>query len=157
MNPTRTGPSGRMIGSSKGAFPEFEDTSMADNGGNGGNGGTGGLILFYACSGGANVAEVADRAARELMAAGEGKMFCLAGLGAGLESMVAQAREADLNVVIDGCEVDCAKRIFDNAGLTNYIQVRVTDAGLEKSKGERATGPQVAAIVERVRKAMSDA
>jgi uncharacterized metal-binding protein len=84
-------------------------------------------------------------------------MFCLAGLGAGLESMVAQAREADLNVVIDGCEVDCAKRIFDNAGLTNYIQVRVTDAGLEKSKGERATGPQVAAIVERVRKAMSDA
>jgi len=39
-------------------------------------------VLLYACSGGANVAEIADRAARELMFAGCGTMFCLAGLGA---------------------------------------------------------------------------
>jgi uncharacterized metal-binding protein len=38
-------------------------------------------VLLYACSGGANVAEVADRAARQLMSEGLGTMFCLAGLG----------------------------------------------------------------------------
>ena len=40
-------------------------------------------VLFYACSGGADVAEVADRATREMMFAGEGIMWCVAGLGAG--------------------------------------------------------------------------
>ncbi len=66
-------------------------------------------VLLYACSGGANVAEVADRAAREVMFAGCGAMFCLAGLGAGIEGMVQTARDADLNVVIDGCPMDRAK------------------------------------------------
>ena len=47
----------------------------------GGRCGEGRQVLLYACSGGANVAEVADKAARELMFAGQGTMFCLAGLG----------------------------------------------------------------------------
>ena len=67
-------------------------------------------VLVYACSGGANVAEVADRAARELMFAGCGSMFCLAGLGAGIPDMIQTAQDADLNLVLDGCPVDCAKK-----------------------------------------------
>ena len=45
-------------------------------------------VLIYACSGGANVAEISDHAARELMFAGQGTMFCLAGLGADIQAMV---------------------------------------------------------------------
>ena len=45
-------------------------------------------VLIYACSGGANVAEISDHAARELMVAGQGTMFCLAGLGADIQAMV---------------------------------------------------------------------
>ena len=108
-------------------------------------------VLFYACSGGANVAEAADRAARQLMVDGRGSMFCLAGLGAGIEGMVQTARDADLNVVIDGCPMDCAKKIFDNCGLTNYVQIKVTDLGIEKVKGSAATNEQVARTVEKVR------
>lgn len=108
-------------------------------------------ILFYACSGGANVAEVADRAARQLMDEGLGIMFCLAGLGAGIEGMIQTAKDADLNVVMDGCPVDCAKKIFDKAGVTNYVQIRLTDLGMEKVKGVRATDEQVAAAVARAR------
>ena len=103
-------------------------------------------VLLFACSGGANVAELADRSARELMASGCGTMFCLAGLGADIEGMIQTARDADLNVVIDGCGVDCAKKIFDRLGLTNYVQVKVTDMGYEKAKGVRATDEQVAAF-----------
>ena len=114
-------------------------------------------VLLYACSGGANVAEIADRAARELMFAGQGTMFCLAGLGAGIPGMVQTAREAGLNLVIDGCDVDCAKKIFDRHGLTNYRQIKVTDLGIEKVKGVRATDEQVAAIVAKARKALTEA
>ncbi len=112
-------------------------------------------VLFYACSGGANVAEVADKAAREMMFAGEGIMFCLAGLGAGTNGMIQAARDADLNVVIDGCPMDCAKKIFDNCGVTNYVQVKVADLGIEKVKGARATDEQVEKVLEKVREALT--
>jgi len=114
-------------------------------------------ILLYACSGGANVAEVADRAARELMFAGEGTMFCLAGLGADVQAMVQTARDADLNIVIDGCPVDCAKKIFDRHGLTNYRQFRVTELVIEKVKGVRCTAEQVDAVIAKVKQLLTEA
>jgi uncharacterized metal-binding protein len=114
-------------------------------------------VLLYACSGGANVAEVADRAARELMFSGCGSMFCLAGIGAGIPNMVEAAKDADVNVVIDGCPMDCAKKIFDNAGVTNYQYIRVTDLGIEKVKGVCATDEQVAAAVAKVREVLAKA
>jgi uncharacterized metal-binding protein len=110
--------------------------------------------LIYACSGAANVAEVADRAARELMFKGAGKMFCLVGIAAGIEGMVQAAKDADLNIVIDGCPMECGKKAFDRAGVTNYMVIRVTDLGIEKVKGVRATDEQVAAVVVKVKKAM---
>lgn len=113
-------------------------------------------VLLYACSGGANVAEVADRAARELMFAGEGTMFCLAGLGAGIPDMVQKAKDADVNVVIDGCPMDCAKKIFDKAGVANYVQIKVTDLGIDKVKGVRATEEQIALTMEKARRAIAD-
>jgi uncharacterized metal-binding protein len=114
-------------------------------------------VLLYACSGGANVAEVADRAARALMAEGVGSMFCLAGLGADIPAMVQTARQADLNLVIDGCPMDCARKIFDRLGLSNYVQTRVTDLGIEKVKGIRATDEQVARTVAAARDAIARA
>jgi uncharacterized metal-binding protein len=114
-------------------------------------------VLLYACSGGANVAEIADRAARELMFSGCGSMFCLAGIGAGIQSMVQTARDADLNLVLEGCPMDCAKKIFDNAGITNYVQVKVTDLGIAKQKGVRATGEQVALVAAKAREVLASA
>ena len=112
-------------------------------------------VLLYACSGGANVAEVADRAARQLMFDGVGSMFCLAGLGAGIQGMVQTAKDADLNVVLEGCPMDCAKKIFDNLGLTNYVQIKCTDLGMEKVKGVRATDAQVAKLVAKAKEVVA--
>jgi uncharacterized metal-binding protein len=113
-------------------------------------------ILVYACSGGANVAEISDRAARQVASNGCAGLFCLAGLGADIPGMVQTARDADWNVVIDGCPLDCAKKIFDRHGLSNYTQVRVTDLGIEKQKGEPVTGEQVRKTVEAVGKAIRE-
>ena len=112
-------------------------------------------VLFYACSGGANVAEIADKAARELMFSGQGTMFCLAGLGAGIPGMIQTAKDADVNLVIDGCPMDCAKKVFEKAGVTNYRYVKVTDLGIEKVKGVRCTDDQVAKVVSKAKEVLA--
>lgn len=100
-------------------------------------------VFFYSCSGGANVADISDRVARALMKEGKGGMFCLAGLGADIPGMVQTARDADLNLVMDGCPVDCAKKIFERHGLKNVRHLRITDLGIEKAKGVPVTEEQV--------------
>jgi len=112
-------------------------------------------VLIYACSGGANVAEISDKAARELMFSGCGSMFCLAGLGAGIEGMIQTAKDADVNLVIDGCPVDCAKKVFEKAGVTNFAYVKVTDLGIEKKKGLRCTPEQVEQVVAKCREVLA--
>jgi len=111
-------------------------------------------VLLYACSGGANVAEMSDRAARQLMREGLGSMFCLAGLGADLPNMVQQAKNADLNLVIDGCPVDCGRKIFERHGLKNVQYVRVTDLGIEKKKGVPVTEAEVAKVVAKCKEVL---
>jgi uncharacterized metal-binding protein len=111
-------------------------------------------VLLYACSGGANVAEISDKAARELMFSGCGTMFCLAGLGAGIGGMIQTAKDADVNLVIDGCPMDCAKKVFEKAGVTNFAYVKVTDLGIEKVKGVRCTDEQVARVVAKAKEVL---
>jgi uncharacterized metal-binding protein len=115
-------------------------------------------VLLYACSGGANVAEASDVACRHLMREGRGSMFCLAGIAAGIESMVEQAKSADLNLVIDGCGMDCARKIFEQAGLTNAQYLRATDLGLEKKpKGTRTVDAEVMTVVNGAKAALGAA
>jgi len=112
-------------------------------------------VLLYACSGASNVAEVSDLAARELMFAGCGTMFCLAGLGADVQGMVQTARDADVNLLVDGCPMECAKKTFDRHGITNYRQIKVTDLGIEKVKGVRCTDEQVGKVVAKCREVLA--
>jgi uncharacterized metal-binding protein len=114
-------------------------------------------VLLYACSGGANVGEISDLAARKLMFEGKGSMFCLAGLGADIQGMVQTAKDADVNLVIDGCPMDCAKKVFDRHGIANYKQVKVTDLGIEKVKGVRCTQAQVDKVVAKAAEVLAKA
>ncbi len=50
--------------------------------------------LIFSCSGAADVGELADRAARELTRSGEGKIFCLASMAAGITKKIEMARAA---------------------------------------------------------------
>jgi len=102
------------------------------------------------------VGEISDKAARELMFEGKGTMFCLAGLGGDIQGMVQTARDADVNLVIDGCPMDCAKKAFDRHGITNYTQIKVTDLGIEKVKGVRCTDEQVGQVVTVAREKLAE-
>jgi uncharacterized metal-binding protein len=89
--------------------------------------------LIYACSGAADVGEIADQVTRRLRAEGFTKMTCLAGIGAGLSGYVKSAKGADENITIDGCPVACAKKTLEKIGVTptSYI---LTDMGLVKGE-----------------------
>ena len=83
-------------------------------------------------------------------------MFCLAGLGAEVQGMVQTARDADMNIVIDGCPMDCAKKIFHKVSMTNYQQLKVTDLGIEKQKGVRCTQEQIDHVIEKAQEMIAE-
>ena len=56
--------------------------------------------LLYACSGAADVGQIADLVVRQLSREEWGGMSCLSGIGADLSGFIESAREAD-NIVID--------------------------------------------------------
>jgi uncharacterized metal-binding protein len=105
--------------------------------------GTGTLI--FGCSGGSDVGGLADQVARRLAKDGKGKMYCLAGLGGDVPNMVTTAKEASARIVIDGCPVACAKKIFDAKGL-QYTYFNLKEFGYEKGK-VGAPEPAVTAVV----------
>jgi uncharacterized metal-binding protein len=107
--------------------------------------------LIYACSGAADVGEIADQVARKLRSEGFANMSCLAGVGAGLSGYVQSAKGADENITIDGCPVACAKKSLERIGVTptSYILTE-----LELVKGESpASEKMVAQICEKIKTA----
>lgn len=87
--------------------------------------------LIYACSGAADVGEIADRVVRRLRSEGSEKMTCLAGIAAGLSGFIQSAKGADENITIDGCSLACARKTLERIGVapTSYI---LTELGLVK-------------------------
>jgi uncharacterized metal-binding protein len=90
--------------------------------------------LIFSCSGAADVGELADKAARKLHRDGAGKVYCLAGIGAGLPNFIDTTMATGSVLAIDGCPVDCAKKLLEKNGITGFIHMRVTDLGMEKGK-----------------------
>ena len=90
--------------------------------------------LIFPCSGAADVGEISDHAARKLTHDGDGKMFCLAGLGSHVESFITNTQAAGKILVIDGCPVDCAKKTLEHAGFSGFLHFKVTDLDCEKGK-----------------------
>ena len=90
--------------------------------------------MILACSGGSNVGQLSNQAAIELTQEGFGKLSCLAGVGAHLSGFVQSARDIDNLVVIDGCEVGCAKGVLDHAEVPLRGYLVITALGIDKNK-----------------------
>ena len=94
----------------------------------------GGPTLIFACSGAADVGAVADQAARKLTRDGEGKMFCLAGVGGRVSGIMKTTESAAKILVIDGCPLNCAASCLELAGFKDFEHLRLADLGMEKGK-----------------------
>ena len=107
-----------------------------------------GPTLIFACSGAADVGEIADQAARKLTKDGLGKMFCLAGIGGRINPIMENTRSASKILAIDGCNLDCVKNCLEQTGFMNFEHIRVTDLGMEKGKAE-VTDENIAKLIEK--------
>jgi uncharacterized metal-binding protein len=108
----------------------------------------GGTELIFACSGAADVGEIADRAARKLTKDGTGRMFCLAGVAARKDGIMKTTETASKIVAIDGCSLDCVKKCLELAGFKKFAHLRVTDLGFEKGQAA-VTDENVATVAQR--------
>ena len=115
-----------------------------------GNSCCGGTKLIFACSGAADVGEIADRAARQLTKEGVGKMFCLAGIGGRVSGIMETTKTAASILAIDGCPLDCARKTLEEAGFVGFEHLRLSDLGMEKGKTP-ATPEHVDKVVGRGR------
>jgi uncharacterized metal-binding protein len=115
-------------------------------------GGEGKTRIIYSCSGiGSNVGQLANAAACRLTTEGYGGGSCLAGVGGGIEKLVAAGKGADERVVIDGCPVACARKILDDRGLAIDRYVMITDLGIAKTPGPAFSTGDVQTVVNAVR------
>jgi len=106
-----------------------------------------GPTLIFACSGAADVGQIADQAARKMTKNGAGKMFCLAGVGGRVSGIMKTTESASKILAIDGCELDCAKELLKQAGFTGFEHLRITDLGMQKGKTD-ITEQNIAKVAE---------
>lgn len=104
--------------------------------------------MIFACSGAADVGEIADRAARKLTREGKGRMFCTAGLGGRISGILKTTEAADGVLAIDGCPLNCVKSSLEQAGFTTFQHLQLADLGLEKGKSP-ATEESINKVVAR--------
>jgi uncharacterized metal-binding protein len=101
--------------------------------------------------GGSNVGQLSNQAAVELTQEGFGKLFCLAGIGAHLSGFVQSARDIPQIVVIDGCEVACAKDILEQAEVPVRGYLVLTELGIQKNKDLNLSREEVEKVKQAVR------
>ena len=113
--------------------------------------------MILACSGGSNVGQLSNQAAIELTQEGFGKISCLAGVGAHLSGFVQSARDIDNLVVIDGCEVGCAKGVLEQAEVPLRGYMVITALGIDKNKDMNLKREEIDLVKEAVRRLQGDA
>ncbi len=107
--------------------------------------------LIFACSGGSNAGQIANQAAVELTKDGQGKLFCLAGIGGHVSGIVESTKAAKRLVAIDGCPVKCAQKTLEHSGFKPDVLVVVTDLGIEKAAGPIFKEEDCRLIVDKVK------
>jgi len=103
-------------------------------------------VMLFACSGGSNVAQIANDAAKALDQLGQGRMYCAVGVVGNLPGFVESALKAEKRVAIDGCDVHCLKKGLEAVGVPVDVHIVVTDLGIAKGHHFNHTRDEVAKV-----------
>lgn len=90
------------------------------------------MTLIFACAGASNVGQTTNEAAKQLEIEGVGRYFCLAGIGGKISGMVESTKAASKTIVLDGCEVACARETMKQAAIKPTVYLQVTELGIKK-------------------------
>lgn len=99
-------------------------------------------IMIYPCSGGSNVGQVSNEAAKVLVGRGWGKFSCLAGVGAQNSTFIDRAKNARVVLAIDGCGIKCASKTLERANIKPTITIVITDLGAKKDTSVLSAEPK---------------
>ncbi len=109
-------------------------------------------VAFYPCSGGSNVGQISNDAAKSLSEQGLGKFSCLAGIGSHGEGFLTNAKRAKHVVSLDGCASKCSYNTLRHAGIEPTMHIVVTELGIKKAYDQLSTNPEdVEKVVSLVR------
>jgi small redox-active disulfide protein 2 len=98
---------------------------------------------IYPCSGGCNVGQIANETAKLLVARGRGMFACLVGVSSYEGSFIANAKNANGVIVLDGCDSNCAYKTLRLAGVEPTVHVVVTtELGLKKDYDKIEPSPE---------------
>jgi uncharacterized metal-binding protein len=61
-----------------------------------------------------------------------GKMYCLAGIGGRVGTILETTKAAAKILVIDGCPQECGRKTLEQAGFTGFQHLKLFDLGLHK-------------------------
>jgi small redox-active disulfide protein 2 len=121
-----------LIGSKKREVIPSSRPRMESNANNRACGCSSKEIMIYPCSGGSNVGQVSNEAAKVLVERGWGKFSCLAGVGAQNNTFIDRAKKAKVVLAIDGCGLKCASRTLERASINPTVAIVITDLGTKK-------------------------
>lgn len=91
-------------------------------------------LTIVACSCASNTGCYTDTIARKMAAAGEAKMLCLARFA--IDKTFAETAKKDIQnlIVLDGCPINCAKKIVEQAEIKDFHHINTTDFEIIKGK-----------------------
>jgi uncharacterized metal-binding protein len=105
--------------------------------------------LIASCSGRSNVGQIANQVMVEVDKAGAAKSFCISGVGAGLSGFVESAKAARL-VLVDGCPMQCGKKVLEKYQVEPYRYFVVTEMGIKKEDTVGDIGAGTRTVVDQV-------
>jgi uncharacterized metal-binding protein len=90
--------------------------------------------IALSCSGGSDLGELTDKVTRKIRnELPNTSMNCLAKLGFGNQTLI-DSISKEQALIIDGCPIDCGRKIMEKNGITNYKHFRLTDFGYVKGQ-----------------------
>ena len=112
-------------------------------------------IILLPCAGGSNCGQMTNRVAVNLDIEKVGRIYCLAGIAAHIDGMVESAKGAKRIVALDGCQVACAKKAIEHAGLLVTDWICVTDEGINKSHEFMMDEEEIELIEKRTKESLT--
>ncbi len=103
--------------------------------------------IIFPCAGQANVGQLTNLAAVQLTEEGYGSIACASLLAIGTESLIANALNADEVVILDGCPMNCMKKIAGAQGIAAGQYLVVTELGITKGPSKSYTDEDIEKIV----------
>jgi len=103
--------------------------------------------IIFPCAGQANTGQLTNLAAIQLTEEGYGSIACVALLAIGAEGLIEGAKNADEVLILDGCPMQCAKKIADAQGVPYAQHLIVTELGITKGPSKSYTDGDIETIV----------